>query len=499
MRHYLGVDIGTFESKGVLVDEAGRIVASAARPHRMLVPQPGWAEHRAEEDWWGDFTFLSQKLLADSKIDPKSIRAVGASAIGPCMLPVDENGAPLMNAALYGVDTRATAEIAELDALIGAERVLAECGNALTSQSAGPKMLWLKKNHPDIYARTKKILTATSFLAHRLTGRYVIDHYSAPNNAPFYNAASMAWSDEMAPGVIDISMLPEICWTTDIAGGVTALAASQTGLAAGTPVICGTIDAASEAVSVGAVSPGDMMLMYGSTVFIIALTSSAVRDARLWYAPWLFPGQHASMAGLSTSGTLTHWLRETMARELAPEEAMRLMAAEAQASPPGANGLVVLPYFSGERTPIHDPHAKGVIFGLNLTHKRGDIARAALEGISFATRHVLDTFTEAGLPVENIYAVGGGVKNAVWAQSTSDISGIGQIVREKTIGASYGDAFLAAVGVGDAKIGDIKAWNPAARELKPDAQASQTYARQYGVFRALYERTHDLMALLDRR
>ena len=242
-----------------------------------------------------------------------------------------------------------------------------------------------------------------------------------------------------------------------------------------------------------------MMLMYGSTVFIIALTSSAVRDARLWYAPWLFPGQHASMAGLSTSGTLTHWLRETMARELAPDEAMRLMAAEAQASPPGANGLVMLPYFSGERTPIHDPHAKGVIFGLNLTHTRGDIVRAALEGIAFGTRHVLDTFTEAGVPVENIYAVGGGVKNAVWAQSTSDISGIGQIVCEKTIGASYGDAFLAAVGVGDVKIGDIKSWNPAARELRPDAAASQVYARQYGVFRALYERTHDLMALLDRR
>jgi xylulokinase len=499
MRHYLGVDIGTFESKGVLVDEAGQIVASAARAHKMLVPQPGWAEHRAEEDWWGDFTFLSQKLLAESKIDPKSIRAVGASAIGPCMLPVDEDETPLMNAALYGVDTRASAEIEELNAMIGAERVLNECGNALTSQSAGPKMLWLKKNRPDLFANTRMVLTATSFIVHRLTGRYVIDHYSAPNNAPFYNAADMAWSEALAPGVIDLSMLPQICWSTDVVGGVTGEAARQTGLAEGTPVICGTIDAAAEAVSVGAVTPGDMMLMYGSTVFIIALTSSAVRDARLWYAPWLFSGQHASMAGLSTSGTLTHWLRETMARELLPDEAMRLMAAEAESSPPGANGLVMLPYFSGERTPIHDPHAKGVIFGLNLTHQRGDMVRAALEGIAFGTRHVLDTFAEAGVPVENIYAVGGGVKNAVWSQSTSDISGIGQIVCEKTIGASYGDAFLAAVGVGDAKVSDIKSWNPVARQLIPDATASGVYARQYGIFRALYERTHDLMALLDRR
>jgi xylulokinase len=206
MRHYLGVDIGTFESKGVLVDEAGQIIASAARPHRMLVPQLGWAEHRAEEDWWGDFTFLTQRLLADSKVDPTSIRAVGASAIGPCMLPVDADGAPLMNAALYGVDTRASPEIDELKAMIGAERVLSECGNALTSQSVGPKILWLKKHRPEIFAKTIMVLTATSFLVHRLTGRYVIDHYSAPNNAPFYNAAGMAWSDALAPGIIESSV-----------------------------------------------------------------------------------------------------------------------------------------------------------------------------------------------------------------------------------------------------------------------------------------------------
>ena len=139
MSHYLGIDIGTFESKGVLVDGEGRIVASASKPHKMLVPRPGWAEHRPRQDWWGDFTFICRKLLAESGVDPKSIRAVGASAIGPCMLPVDATGEALSNAALYGVDARAAAEIDELNAAIGAERILDRCGNALTSQSVGPE------------------------------------------------------------------------------------------------------------------------------------------------------------------------------------------------------------------------------------------------------------------------------------------------------------------------------------------------------------------------
>ena len=181
MNATLGIDIGTYESKGVLVDAEGRVLASAARPHELIVPRAGWAEHRADEDWWADFVWLSQKLLADSGLDAAEVKAVGASAIGPCMLPVDADGAPLMNAVLYGVDTRAAREIEDLDARIGAERILSHCGNALTSQAVGPKILWLKRNRPDIYAKARMFLNSTSFLVHRLTGRFVTDHYSASN------------------------------------------------------------------------------------------------------------------------------------------------------------------------------------------------------------------------------------------------------------------------------------------------------------------------------
>ena len=176
MKHYLGVDIGTFETKGVIVDQGGRIVATAARPHQMLVPQPGWAEHRPQEDWWGDFVFVTCKMLADSRIAPSSIAAIGTSAIGPCMLPVDQDGAPLMNGVLYGIDTRAAEEIETLTRRIGADTLIETCGNALTSQSVGPKILWLKNKRPALFAKTHKVLTSTSYLVHRLTGRFVIDH-----------------------------------------------------------------------------------------------------------------------------------------------------------------------------------------------------------------------------------------------------------------------------------------------------------------------------------
>jgi len=497
MKHYLGVDIGTFETKGVLVDETGQVVAMAARGHKMLVPQPGFAEHRPKEDWWGDFVFVTRTLLADSGIDPQSIRAVATSAIGPCVLPVDGDGEPLMNGVLYGVDTRSTREIETLSARIGTDVILARCGNALTAQSVGPKILWLKNNRPEIYAKAAKFLTSTSYLVFRLTGCYAIDHYSAANSSPLYDVDQLDYTMDLADDIASPDQLPGLYWTTDIVGHVSEEAAAQTGLAAGTPVTAGTIDAAAEALSVGVLDPGDMMIMYGSTIFIITLTDKRLRDARLWYAPWLFAGEHASMAGLATSGTLTHWFRDQFARELVPETAFAELAQEAASSPPGANGLVFLPYFSGERTPIHDTHAKGVMFGLNLTHTRGDLYRALLEGIACATAHVTDTLREVGAPPRLIYAVGGVTKNALWAQATSDRSGLEQIIRRQTIGASYGDAFLAALAVGDVTRETIRDWNPQMSRITPDPAAQAAGRTQYEVFKALYPATRDLMRRLS--
>jgi xylulokinase len=426
-------------------------------------------------------------MLAESRIDPASIAAIGTSAIGPCVLPVDRDGNPLSNGILYGVDTRATAEIAELNALIGEDEILARCGNALTTQAAGPKMLWLKRHRPEIYARAFKFLNSTSFINFRLTGVYAIDHYSAGNSTPYYLPDKLGWSDELAPGTIPIERMADLYWTTDVIGGVTAKAAEETGLAAGTPVIAGTIDAAAEAVSVGVTEPGQMMMMYGSTIFIIEITAERVRESALWYSPWLFEGQHAAMAGVSTAGTLTHWFRRVAASDLAQADAIRILNEEAMASPPGANGLVVLPYFSGALTPLFDPGARGLIFGLDLTHTRGDMFRAALEGIAQATRHILETYGRAGVPPREVFAVGGGTRSKVWTQAISDSCRMEQRLREKTWGASFGDAFLAALAVGDARPGDMARWNPVVAEVHPDPRNFALYDGLYKRFRGLHE------------
>jgi xylulokinase len=494
MTYTLGVDVGTYETKGVLVDAAGNIVAQAACPHKMIVPRAGWAEHRAEQDWWGDFVRVTQVLLADSGVDPKAIVAVATSAIGPCMLPVDAQGVPLMNGVLYGVDTRAQVEIDDLNASIGADVILARCGNALTSQSVGPKILWLRRNHPDLWAKTARVLTSTTYLTYRLTGEYVIDHYTAANFSPLYDFAAQDWCFDLGD-ICTRDQLPRLMWSTGIAGHITAAAAAETGLAVGTPVTCGTIDAAAEAVSVGVTEPGDMMMMYGSTIFIIALTATRPSEPRLWQAPWLFPDQFSAMAGLATSGTLTHWMRDQFARDLPADTAFATLTEEAMVSPPGAKGLICLPYFSGERTPIHDPDAKGAFFGLNLTHTRGDLYRAAIEGIASATRHITDTYADAGAAPRRVLAVGGGTKNRPWLQATSDITGLDQTLCKVVTGASFGDAFLASLAIGQSSPDDMAKWNPAVETIHATKRAA--YARQYPLFRRLYEATKDIAAELS--
>ena len=490
MKFFLGIDIGTYESKGILTDKDGNVIASATNPHKMLVPEPGWAEHRPEEDWWNDFVKITKKILKASKINPSDISCIATSAIGPCMLPVSYEGDPLMNAVLYGVDTRAEKEIKELNREVGKEKILQNCGNALTSQSVGPKILWLKKNCPEIYKKAGKILSSTSYLVQKLTGESVIDHYTAANFTPLYDIKNLKWTDALTKNIIEIERLPKLMWTTEIAGYVSKAASKETGLATGTPVTVGTIDAAAEAISVGVCSAGEMMMMYGSTIFIIQVTKEKIIDGRLWYAPWLFKGLHGSMAGLATSGTLTHWFRDNFAKEIPKDKAFEILAAEAAQSPPGSKGLIVLPYFSGERTPIHDPKARGTIFGLDLTHNRGDIFRAFLEGIAMGTAQVFETYEAIGQKPKKVMAVGGGTKNNIWMQATSDFSQIDQVISEKSTGASYGNAFLAALAVGAVSQRDITNWNPALSKIK--TQHSTLHAEKNKLFRQLYERSKEI-------
>lgn len=502
--YLLGVDIGTYESKGVLTTTDGRVVCTRVKPHRLHIPRPGWAEHDAEQDWWGDLCALTRGILEESGVPPGSILALGCSAIGPDMLPVDAGCRPLRPAVLYGIDTRATQEIADLEAMLGREAVFRRCGTVLSAQSVGPKILWLRRNEPQTYGGAHRFVGATTFLVARLTGRYVIDRYTCASFDPMYDPASGRWAEDMCGPIVEPERLPEIAWTTDIAGLVTKEAARQTGLAAGTPVIVGTIDAAAEAVSVGVVAPGEMMLMYGTTLFMIEVLDRRVTHPRLWSAPYLFPGTHAMMAGMATSGALTKWFRDNFARELVDHErrdgtnAYAALAAEAKTAPAGAGGLIVLPYFSGERTPINDPLARGVVFGLTLAHSRAHVYRALLESVGYGIRHHLDVLGECGAAPRVLRSVGGGTKNPLWLQVVSDICGRPQEVPSITTGAAYGDAFLAGLGAGVFPSHEaIRTWVQDVRRVEPDPAAVSRYEPLYGMYLDLYRRTRELMHTLS--
>src|SRR5262249_21460878 len=275
----LGIDIGTASSKGVLVRDDGTIVATTTRAHEVSMPHPGWVEHAALAVWWADFTGISRQLMAAVR---EPLTAVGVSGIGPCLLPVDAEDRPLRPAILYGVDTRAQAEIEQLTRELGERTILERCGSVLTSQAVGPKLAWLRANEPEVWSATRRVLMASSFLVRRLTGSYVLDHHSASQCTPMYDPVEHRWIEEwtklIAPGL----ELARLCWPSEVVGEVRAGAAEQTGIPAGTPVVAGTIDAWAEATSVGVTAPGDMMLMYGSTMFLVQVLDQPRRHPKLW-------------------------------------------------------------------------------------------------------------------------------------------------------------------------------------------------------------------------
>ena len=397
------------------------------------------------------FVGLTRQLLGD-RFSGEDVGGVAVSAIGACVLPVDAEGRPLRQGILYGIDTRASEEIAWLNERFGEEPMFDLGGMALTSQAIGPKILWIQRHEPEVYAAAHMFLGSSSYMVYRLTGEYVMDYHTASYYNPLFDLRNLRWDARFAGPIVELDRLPKLMWSDQIAGEVTPAAAAETGLKVGTPVTAGTIDAAAEAVSVGVVDPGDMMVMYGTTMFFIHVTGDPVPDPRMWATAFALPGRYSIDGGMSTTGALTRWFRDNLAGEEMAAEAAggpNAYAALAEAAgriPPGAEGVICLPYFAGERTPINDPDARGVYAGLTLSHTKAHLYRASLEGTAYGVRHNLETMSAMGAPPRRLVAVGGGAKNPLWLQIVSDVSGLPQDVPERTIGASYGDAFMAGLG-----------------------------------------------------
>jgi xylulokinase len=480
----LGIDMGTASSKGVLVDTAGAVLASETISHSMDLPRPGWAEVDAETIWWREVCVISAALMAKM---PSGSRLAGVcvSGVGPCLVLCDDDLHPLRPAILYGVDTRATAEIESLTAEFGEQHILQQAGTVLSSQAVGPKLEWVHNHEPEVFDRATGWYGSNSFIAAKLTGEYVMDHHTASQCDPMYATRDFDWHQRWAVRICRHLPLPRLLWPSDVVGGITEEASSATGIPVGTPVCAGTVDAYSEAFSVGVRRPDDQMLMYGSTMFLVQIIADYRSDPALWTTAGVDKGSLAVAAGTSTAGSLIAWLQAITGAATLDD-----LMSEALEVPPGSDGLLMLPYLAGERTPVFDPQARGVIAGLTMRHGRGHMFRAAYEGIAFGIRQILERFDDAHAAKRTV-AVGGGLRSPIWAQAVSDVTGRTQLVPEQAIGASYGDALLAAIGVGLVPPGTD--WARIVREIRPDSGNRALYDDLYGTWRELYPATREVV------
>jgi xylulokinase len=486
----VSVDVGTSSTKGVLVSTDGQIRATAVREHAVDRPQVGWVEMDASI-WWSEYVSIVHELLGSPAAGEVAVEALGVSGMGPCALVTDARSCPLRPAILYGVDTRASAQIASINERLGSDAIFDRCGSVLSSQSVGPKLEWIADNEPAVAERARRLFMPSSWLVYRLTGEYVLDFHSASQCTPFFDTRAMRWH---APWVADIAPwleLPRLRWPGEQAGVVSAEAAELLGITPGIPVIAGTIDAWMEAISANAQNSGDLMLMYGTTMFLVNTVSERISAPAMWGTIGALPGTHNLAGGMATSGGITAWLRN-----LTGGAGYSELTQEAAASGPGANGLLMLPYFAGERTPLLDPDARGVIIGLTLSHTRGDLYRAALEATAFGVRHNIEVMLESGGDIRRIVALGGGAQGGLWTQIVSDVIAREQVIPDKTIGASYGGAFLAAALVSRP---DIAAWNPTREVRAPEPRRSEEYSLLYALYRELYPATRSVAHDLARR
>ncbi len=475
----MGIDMGTGSTKGVVTTVDGRIVARATREHGMDLPRPGWAEVDAGSVWWGDLVAVCRDLL--EQVEPAAVHGLCVSGVGPCLLLTDANLEPTRPAILYGIDSRATEQIRELTDRFGASEIERRCGKALSTQAAGPKLAWVAEREPEVWQRSRRWFNSNSYAVAKLTGEYVLDHHSASQCDPLYDLLARTWAQPWADELIGHLEMPRLTWPAQIAGTLTEAAAGQTGLPVGTPVASGTIDAWAEAFSAGVRHPGDLMLMYGSTMFFVQVLARYRSHPMLWTTNGIDPQHYTLAAGMSTSGSLTRWVRDLVGADFAG------LAAEADRVPPGSDGLLLLPYFSGERTPIFDSRARGVVAGLTLRHGRGHLYRAVYEGIAYGIRQIVEFLDHPDAPIDRLVAVGGGTRGGLWTQIVSDVTGREQVVPEQTIGASYGDALLAAIGTG--LVPPSTDWARVGSVVAPRPENRAVYDRLFRAYGDLYPAT----------
>jgi xylulokinase len=502
MAFLLGIDIGTTSTAGILIDTEGRTLATRERESLLLSPEANWAE----EDpalWWSNTCAIIAELLRATGLSGADIAAVGTTGMVPAVVLLDAEGRVLRRS-MQQNDARALAEIDAMAARVDPATFLAATGGSVNQQIVAPKLRWLARHEPEVFRRIATIFGSYDYITHRLTGARSVDHNWALESG-LMDIRRRAFTPELlGEAGIDMALLPPIRASHEIVGRVSAEAAAVTGLAAGTPVVAGCADHVASAFVAGAAAEGDLVLKFGGAGDILLSTAKQVTDPRLFIDYHILPDHYFSNGCTATSGSLLNWIvRQFAGGELAAADAAGVsihawLDRQAAALPPGADGLLLLPYFLGEKTPLQDPHARGTIVGLGLHHRLAHIWRAALEGVIFGFRHHIEVFAERDLGVTRVFACDGGAASDLWLQIAADV--IGRPVRriDHHPGSCLGAAFVAGHGAG--LLPDwtaIARYVAAGRLFEPDAARGAVYDRAYANYRETYQRLKSLYPRLD--
>ena len=480
----LGIDVSTTATKAVLIDETGSVRGVAASEYGFDVPRPLWSEQDPRL-WWDGTVAAIGSVLAATGVPGGDVVAIGLTGQMHGLVLLDERDAVLRPAILWN-DQRTAAACDEIRATIGRDRLIAITGNDALTGFTAPKLVWVRDVEPDVWRRTAHVLLPKDFVRLQLTGDHAIDKADGAGTILF-DLAARDWSDEVVDALrIDRSWLPPTFEGPTVTGVVTSAAAMATGLRAGTPVVAGGGDQAANAVGLGAVEPGVPALSLGTSGVIFAPTDRPIVEpgGRVHAFCHAVPGRwHLMSVMLSAAGSL-RWFRDT----LAPGEPYGALADAAGEVDPGSDGLLFLPYLTGERTPHPDPLARGAFVGLTVGHDRRHLTRAVLEGVAFGLRDGLDLMVAAGMPPPTrIRASGGGTASPVWRQILADVLGVELATVATAEGAAFGAGILAAVGAGwhptvEAAAG---AWIDATVAAAPGPNAA-IYRDRHAVYRGLY-------------
>jgi len=483
--YFLGIDTSTTSSKALLINEKGEVVAVASHPHTLQTPKPLWSEQDPRE-WWNAVSASIKSVLEKAGISGEGVGAVGLTGQMHGLVLLDESGDILRPAILWN-DQRTQSQCDEIHQIIGKEKFIQITGNVALTGFTAPKILWVKENEPEMFAKAKHVLLPKDYVRYKLTGEYAMDKAGGAGTVLF-DLKKRDWSDEVL-SALDIPRvwMPKTFEGTEFPGYVTEEAASLTGLKVGTPVAAGGGDQAAGAVGVGAVEPGIIGLTVGTSGVVFATTPSALiePEGRLHAFCHAVPGMwHFMGVMLSAAGSL-QWYRDALAPDMSFDDLLK----EAQAIPAGSEGLQFLPYLSGERTPHPDPLARGAFIGLTLRHSRAHMTRSVLEGVAFGLKDSFTLIQNAGLgAITQVRASGGGTKGALWRQILASVLNAELVTVNTTEGGAYGAALLAGVGAGAwcDVVSACKACIKITGSTQPIPAEVGAYQKAYAVYRELY-------------